>query len=113
MISPSIGRVVWYTPATNEDPCFVKSSTAGEPCAALVAKVWGDRMVNLAVFDANGISHSRCSVTLLQDDDVGNELGRYASWMPYQKGQAAKTEALQAQTASVGTVGGVVQQAAG
>lgn len=92
MIKPSIGRVVWFTPSkTDADLNF-----SIQLLAALVTYVHSDRCVNLAVFDANGGHHARASVTLLQDDDVGNEAGYYAEWMPFQKGQAAKQEAAEA-----------------
>ncbi len=65
----------------------------------MIVHVWGDRMVNLVVFDSNGRSLARTSVTLLQDDEPKPEYGRFASWMPYQKGQAAKTEQLEAERA--------------
>lgn len=92
MITPTPGRVVWYVPAPTESSNFCKPGN-DDPCAAIVARVWGDRMVNLTVFDANGLTHSRTSVQLLQDDDTPNGPS-YAMWMPYQKGQAAKAEAL-------------------
>ena len=91
MIEPTVGRMVHFTPA--------KASTIlrhEQPLAAIVTYVWNPRMVNLTVFDPNGASHACTSVTLLQDDDVPNEAGYYAQWMPFQKGQAAKTEALEA-----------------
>jgi hypothetical protein len=94
MIQPTIGRVVWFTPSSNSGS---EDFAPGAPLAAIVAHVHGDRMVNLAVFDANGVAHSRTSVTLLQDDDTPPEGGYFAEWMPYQKGQAAKTEAPEAQ----------------
>jgi hypothetical protein len=64
-----------------------------------VTHVWNDRMVNLAVFDSNGVAHSKTSVPLLQDDDPKPEHGFFCEWMPFQKGQAAKTEALESQLA--------------
>jgi hypothetical protein len=85
MIQPSIGRIVWFQP--------IKAAEAPEqaqPNAAIVVHVWNDRMVNLAVFDANGVPQSRTSVKLLQDDDARPELGYFAEWMPYQKQAAAK-----------------------
>ena len=88
MISPSIGRVVWFWPTKEVDV-----PEPEQPNAALVVYVWGDRMVNLVVFDSNGNSRGETSVTLLQDDDVPNACGRFASWMPYQVGQAKKHEA--------------------
>ena len=87
MIAPSIGRVVWFTPHINDS---IKSD---QKMAALVTYVHGNECVNLAVFDANGNNHSRCSVHLLQDDVQGAETGYYAEWMPFQKGQAAKYDA--------------------
>lgn len=63
------------------------------PLDATVVCVHGDRMVNLVVFDANGNMHKRCSVTLLQDDDVPREGTAYAEWMPYQTAQAKKESA--------------------
>lgn len=92
MISPSIGRIVWFWPAKEPHEPKVE-----QPNAAIVAYVWHDRMVNLTVFDSNGNSRGETSVVLLQDDDLPNEYGRFASWMPYQKGQAAKAEALEKQ----------------
>jgi hypothetical protein len=96
VIKPTVGRVVLYHPAANAAEGGFASA---ETCAAIVAHVWSDNCVNLAVFDANGVAHSRTSVYLLQD---GNERpsSSYCEWMPYQKGQAAKTEALEKQLAS-------------
>jgi hypothetical protein len=46
--------------------------------------------------EIQGSPFAATSVQLLQDDDVSLG-GTTAEWMPYQKGQAAKTEALEAQ----------------
>lgn len=81
MIKPSIGRIVWFTPASSD----ALLSGSNQPLAAIVTYVHSDRCVNLSVFDANGGMHARTSATLLQDDDVGNEAGYYAEWMPFQK----------------------------
>lgn len=97
MIKSTVGRVVWYYPAKTDGlVCY-----DGQPLAAIVAHVHSDTMVNLAVFDANGDPHNRTSVQLVQDDDseVTPAAKGYACWMPYQKGQAAKTEQLEAQVA--------------
>jgi hypothetical protein len=90
MIQPTIGRVVWFQPAK-----VVDQPLRDQPFAALVTYVWSDRLVNLAAFDQNGTPLSATSVTLLQDDDVPNDGGYFAQWMPYQKGQAAKADAAQ------------------
>lgn len=89
MIEPTNGRVVWYHPSADDG-----LSHRGQPLAATVAHVWNDRQVNLTVSDSNGNVFARQRVTLLQDNDVPGD-GAYAEWMPYQKGQAAKTEALE------------------
>lgn len=91
MIQPSIGRVVWFWPAKGVDEPKVE-----QPNAALVTYVHSDRMVNLAVFDANGVQRGETSVTLLQDDDKPTVYGRFASWMPFQIGQAKRHEAEKA-----------------
>ena len=101
MIIPSNGRIVLYTPYKNEllSPYGMVTQRDKDgnvvPLAAMVAGVHGDRMVNLIVFDANGHLFPVTSRTLLQDDDVGNKDGGFCQWMPYQKGQAAKAEALE------------------
>jgi len=88
MIQSTVGRVVWYWDVSGTIP------EQTQPHAALIAHVWTDRMVNLVVFDANGVPYSRTSVTLVQDGDEKPQ-GRFCEWMPYQKGQAAKTEQLE------------------
>lgn len=85
MIEPTVGRVVW----------FYSAPRGPQPLAAIVTYVWTARMVNLVVFDANGVSRSETSVYLLQDDQRPTGQSRWCEWMPYQKGQAAKTEALE------------------
>lgn len=94
VISPTIGRVVWFYP---------KGHPAGnQPLAAIVAHVWSDTCVNLAILDANGrpMDAPPTSVLLVQDDAEVPSGGLYCAWMPYQKGQAAKTEALEKKLAS-------------
>lgn len=94
MIKPTIGRVVWFHPA---------GSTATEqPHAALIAYVHSETMVNLAAFDANGMASSQTSVFLYQGDSE-RPSSYFCEWMPYQQGQAAKTEALEKQLSVKGT----------
>lgn len=95
MIKPTVGRVVLFTPSIHNQ--HIPHHDKTKPLAAMVVHVWGDRMVNLVVFDSNGGSGPSTSVTLLQDDDRKPEDGFFCEWMPYQTGQAAKTEKLQAQ----------------
>lgn len=89
MIKPTVGRIVWYWGDTliHKDP--------GQPLAAIVTYVWGDRLVNLAVFSGQGFHHAKANVPLLQDGDVVPYPDVYCKWMPYQKGQAAKAEAAE------------------
>lgn len=86
MIKPTVGRVVLFYP----DKATQSIATKGiEPVPALVCAVWSDTCINLAGFDANGKPFSACSVQLVHDNEplLGN---CHASWMPYQKAQAAK-----------------------
>jgi hypothetical protein len=89
IISPTPGRVVWYTPTASEGLARIGDA----PLAAIVTGVWSDTCVNLAVFDANGNSHSRTSVLLLQEGNPRPGGGYFAEWMPYQIGQAKKNAA--------------------
>lgn len=93
MISPTIGRVVLFTPSTTPEHDFTRIDQITR-YAAMVAYVWGDRLVNLVVFDHQGKSFGKTSVPLLQDDDPKPERGYFCTWMPYQIGQAAKYEEL-------------------
>ncbi len=89
MIKPTVGRVVWFHQMTPD--VFPGSHEAR---AAIIAHVHSDRLVNLMVIDANGNTLSRTSITLVQEgDDVPT--WAHCAWMPYQKGQAAKTEAAE------------------
>ena len=93
VIKPTVGRVVWFYPSQNTaEAGFARHPDGGGPYAALIAHVWNDHMVNLSVFDANGAAHPRTSVPMLHGEcDVPEHA--FCGWMPYQKGQAAKTEA--------------------
>lgn len=95
-IQPTIGRVI-----------LVHSRTPGAtgPWPCLVTKVWNNRCINAAGLNEWGTPVSYSSLLLLQDDDAIPGGGPYAEWMPYQKGQAAKTEALERQLRDVGTTG--------
>jgi hypothetical protein len=92
IIAPTPGRVVWYRPTKEEDALAFREE---KPLAAIVAYVWNDRLVNLMVIDGGGCTFERKSVQLVQDGDAYPPSRGYCEWMPYQKGQAAKTEALE------------------
>lgn len=95
IIKPTIGRVVWFHPSEVTGEAGFTLHGNGQPYAAIIAHVHGDRMLNLTVFDANGVPHSRTSVWLVQDGDAVPQCGYYCEWMPYQKGQAAKADAAE------------------
>ncbi|MES2262122.1 MAG: hypothetical protein V4724_26680 [Pseudomonadota bacterium] len=91
MITPTVGRKVWYRPSAYDKSGPGAMQAYGEqPCDATIVAVHSNALVNLAIFDHNGNPHKRTSVTLLQDDVKPNEGTSYAEWMPYQTTQAAK-----------------------
>ncbi len=92
MIKPTVGRVVWYWPSKEYDIRGLGICGGdSQPFAAIITHVWSDTCVNLAIFDANGKQFARTSVFLHQEGyERPGEM--FAEWMPYQKGQAAKTE---------------------
>jgi hypothetical protein len=98
MIEPTPGRVVWYWPGEFE-PIVRPLPRDGvpRPLAAHIANVHTSRSVTLMVIDANGCPQPRALVQLRQNDDaiIGDGRLGYCEWMPFQKGQVAKTEALE------------------
>jgi hypothetical protein len=92
MIIPTVGRLVHFYPKKTE----ALATIGDEPLAALVAAVWSPTCVNLHVIDANGIAHGKTSVLSVPDGAPMPHSGCW-SWMPYQLGQAAKTEQMEAQ----------------
>lgn len=93
IITPTVGRQVWFYPdPQSAEGGFTRYNDG--PFAATVVFVHGDRMVNLSVLDHAGKSHARTSIHLVQPGDEGCPAMR-CEWMPFQKGQAAKTEALE------------------
>jgi hypothetical protein len=96
VIKPTVGRVLWYW-----DSALTAEHPDGEPLAAIVVRVWSDSLVNLCVFDSSGNPTSRTSVALYQGEG-DRPGGSHAEWMPYQLGQAAKTEQLEGLLAITG-----------
>lgn len=96
-IPPTVGRVVHYTPRKDLSEGNGFAYYKGSPCAAIIAHVWTDRCVNLTVLDHDGQQHAITSVDLVQPGEGAPPNGGYCTWMPYQVGQAAKTERLQQQ----------------
>lgn len=79
---PTVGRIVWF---------YEKPDSTPLP-AIVVATLYG-HTIDLTVFGLNGMPAELVfSVPHKEDRDY-----RIWDWMPYQKGQAAKTEQLQAE----------------
>jgi hypothetical protein len=93
MIRPTIGRVVLVRRPEVTHP---------QPEAGIVVFGHSDNMINVAGFDHNGVPFARTSVYLVQDEPIPQHVYRstYAEWMPFQKGQAAKAEALESSLAA-------------
>jgi hypothetical protein len=102
IITPTIGRRVWYWPSEAEYQASASNRTMVEPamllndrdqpCDAGICYVHTDGTINLTVADHTGAMHARRSVPLLQDDAARDPNGLIgcAAWMPYQKTQASK-----------------------
>lgn len=93
IIKPTIGRVIWY----------YRKADQTHPNVGLIAYVHSDTLINVGGFDHDGDPFKATSVPLVQPTETERGLGvtsvpvhgHFATWMPYQKGQAAKTEALE------------------
>jgi hypothetical protein len=94
MIVPTEGRIVWF----RVDPRQGIPCREGKPNAAIVAAVNDDGTVNLTVFGSDGSQHSRENVTLVQDGPVQHG---ECTWMPYQRGQAAKVDVKEAELKAI------------
>jgi len=87
VITPTVGRIVWYWPRVNDgDP------RSEQPFAAIVAYVFDDRTISIAAFDHVGTVEAHNGIQLAQEGDPVPTHGDYAEWMPYQLGQAKKHE---------------------
>jgi len=91
VIRPSVGRVVWFWPASVDN---AKGTPGAQPLAATIAYVHQDDRVNLTVHDRNGETYGLEGVYLWSGEEPIPDMP-HAEWMPYQKGQAAKTEELE------------------
>lgn len=89
MIKPTVGRVVWFWDS-------LWPPEGAQPCAAIVCFVRSDARINIVWFSATGIPYTANDIELWQGEGERPTGKRFAEWMPYQKGQAAKTEALEA-----------------
>lgn len=82
MISPTVGRKVWYRPRP-----FETSFEHCQPFDATITYVWNNNCVNLLVLNETGTPlRGTTSVTLAQDRLA--QPGE-CEWMPFQKIQAS------------------------
>lgn len=88
MITPTIGRVVWYTP----HPARFPETT--QPWPALICFVHDDKTINVGGFMTDGTAFHAHNVPLMQDDTSARpgDSG-YCEWMPYQQAKAAEDAA--------------------
>lgn len=105
MIKPTVGRIVLYWEALpggfNRPELIEKHMASVQPQAAIVTFVHPDSdRINVTRFSSEGIAIPQTDVPLVQDDAARPSHGGWAEWMPYQKGQAAKTQSLEARLAS-------------
>lgn len=86
-ITPTIGRKVWFYPSGDTS---LAQNSKEQPLDATIVFVYGTgATVNLFVIDHNGNTQPKHSIRLIQPDEALPTSGAYATWMPYQAGQAA------------------------
>jgi hypothetical protein len=93
VITPTIGRVVWYWPASAEPLQIIEPT---QPFKADIVCVHADGTINLAGYDHGGAPFAESHCPLWEGEGARPE-GSCWQWMPYQKGQAAKAEVLEKQ----------------
>ncbi len=83
VIVPTVGRVVNFFSSTNRK---IDAGDRSQPLVALIAHVWSDRCVNLAVFDMHGrpVPEPPRAVRLVQPGDNRPVDEDFCEWMPYQ-----------------------------
>ena len=97
MIQPTVGRIVWYYPAGYPLGDGERAVMLAEPRAAVIVKVWSDRMVNLGFWDPNGDAGAATSVKLLQPEDAPPACGvAFCEWMHYQIKKSTGSESGEA-----------------
>lgn len=103
-IAPSVGRKLYFHPGY--DMSFVVLDP-NVPLDATILFTWpadptlpSISLLNVMVVDHVGNFHFKAKVPLVQDGQTAPENSVYAYWMPYQVGQAAKTEVIAAQLAA-------------
>lgn len=91
MIKPTVGRMIWYIPHPKDN----MEQHGDDPLAAIIVAVHNDQRINIVVWGAFGNQRFLSRALLWQEEQGDRPKHGYACWMPYQIGQAAKTEQLQ------------------
>ncbi len=99
MIEPTIGRVVWVRNRHGR--------MHDQPETAQICFVHSNTLINVGGLDHVG-QHFRCvNIQLRQGEpsEVIDPNAAYCEWMPYQKGQAAKTDAVMEEVKRMASAG--------
>lgn len=84
MITPTIGRKIWFWPNQTNTACYTVLDAA-QAFDASVVFVAADDRVHIAFFDHTGVPFIRHDVPILQDDKPLPAGTCYCAWMPYQQ----------------------------
>lgn len=90
MIEPTIGRIVWFYQGKAKANNI--ADNGDQPMTAQIIYVHNPRLVSLDITDHRGTHHSKAKVKLMQGDEDFTPVEDWCEWMPFQKGQAAKTD---------------------
>jgi hypothetical protein len=89
-IEPTVGRIV-----------HLRIGAGATPLAGIISAVNADGTINVGYWTGDARHKGAVDVPLVQDGEPAPKR-MHATWMAYQKGQAAKTEQLQSQVDSQG-----------
>lgn len=85
MIQPTVGRMILF-----------RAPSSSKPLAATVAAVNDDGTINIGYLDSIGAHHSSQFIRIIEPGDTVGPEEHWCEWMPFQLGQAAKTEQAEA-----------------
>lgn len=96
MTAPTLGRVVWFISDTQLGAHYL-DNTPFTASVAFVHESEGKYLVNLGYFDHLGFARSVSKVPFFETPEEAKESGftHFATWMPYQREQAAKMQGPQ------------------
>lgn len=103
MIKPSIGRKIWYWPGPEDK--YLKCLDIKTPFDATVVFVHDSGTINVLVLDHEGSLYRRQSIPVIQEGELKPDDSGFCVWMPYQIGQAAKTQEAEAKAKAKGGFG--------